>query len=66
MKGAVLSVFSLLGQLMDDERGQGMVEYGLIIALVAIAVIGVVTAMGGQLQSIFQTIVDTLTGVTGG
>jgi len=49
-----------LANLLRDEEGQGMVEYGLIIALVAIVVIAVLTAMGGSIQGIFQQIVDTL------
>ena len=49
-----------LANLLRDEEGQGMVEYGLIIALVAIVVIAVLTAMGGSIQGIFQQIVNTL------
>jgi len=41
---------------MEDESGQGMVEYVLIIALIAIAVIaflpGVATAIGNVLTNI--------------
>lgn len=43
----------LFGWLKNEESGQGMVEYGLIIALVAIVVIGVLIALGGNLNSIF-------------
>lgn len=50
----------MLKRLFRDEEGQGMVEYGLIIALVAIVVIVVLTAMGGKLQSTFQGVVDKL------
>ncbi len=47
---------------LSDEEGQGMVEYGLIIALVAIAVIAVLTTLGGSLTGTFQTIVSNLPG----
>ncbi|HNX14559.1 MAG TPA: Flp family type IVb pilin, partial [Oscillospiraceae bacterium] len=37
----------MLKKFFNDENGQGMVEYGLIIALVAVAVIVAITALGG-------------------
>ncbi|NLJ31874.1 MAG: Flp family type IVb pilin [Clostridiales bacterium] len=43
----------LFGWLKNEESGQGMVEYGLIIALVAIVVIAVLIALGGNLNTIF-------------
>lgn len=45
---------------LREEHGQGMVEYGLILALIAVVVITVLTTMGGKLQGIFQKISDTL------
>jgi pilus assembly protein Flp/PilA len=41
---------------MKSEKGQGMVEYGLIIGLVAIVVIGALIALGGGLNGIFGRI----------
>lgn len=43
----------LFGWLKNEESGQGMVEYGLIIALVAIVVIAVLMALGSNLNTIF-------------
>lgn len=54
----------MLQRFARDEEGQGLVEYGLVIALVAIAVIGVLTAMGGQLQALFNKVITTLSGAT--
>lgn len=48
------------------KKGQGMVEYGLILALVAIAVIIALTALGGQLTNIFNNIKNTLTTTAAG
>jgi len=42
--------------LMKDERGQGMAEYGLIIALVAIVVIVALTALGTKLKAKFDEV----------
>ena len=41
-----------------DESGQGMVEYGLIIALISIAAIAVLNLIGPKLTTLF-TKVDT-------
>ncbi len=37
-----------------DEEGQGMVEYGLIIALVAIVVIAALVVLGPKVANIFN------------
>lgn len=50
-----------LMKLGKNQDGQGMVEYGLIIALVAVAVIATLTLMGGQLKTLFTNILTTLT-----
>ena len=48
-------------KLMDEE-GQGLVEYALIILLVAIAVVGLLTALGTDIGSTFSTISSALSG----
>ncbi|MGE5553690.1 MAG: Flp family type IVb pilin [Betaproteobacteria bacterium] len=50
----------MLKRLFQGEEGQGMVEYGLIIALVAIVVIIFLQAMGGRLGTTFQNITNQL------
>lgn len=42
-------------------KGQGMVEYGLIIALIAIVVITAIGYIGGNLNSVFNSIANKLT-----
>jgi pilus assembly protein Flp/PilA len=46
--------------LVADEAGQGLVEYGLIIGLVAIALVGVLGTLTGALQAVFNNISRTL------
>ncbi len=41
---------------LSDDRGQGMVEYGLIIALIAVVLIGALTLLGGGLGNVFKSI----------
>ena len=40
----------------SKERGQGMVEYALILVLVAVVVIVALTVMGPVIGNIFSTI----------
>ncbi len=44
----------------ETESGQGMVEYGLLIALIAIAAIAVITLVGTGLGNNFQTVLNAL------
>ncbi len=59
----------MMKRLFRDEEGQGLVEYGLIIALVAIALIAGLTALAGNtdddgLKGIFKRTTSTLDGAT--
>ncbi len=53
-------MFNRIIGLWRDETGQGMVEYGLIIALVAIVVITVLSTMGTKLTNTFTKISNEL------
>ena len=44
-----------------EEEGQGLVEYALIIAVIAIAVIVAMIFLRGQIQNIFSNIGNNLT-----
>ncbi len=44
-----------------DDDGQGLVEYALIIAVIAIAVIVAMVFLRGQIQNIFSNIGNNLT-----
>jgi len=44
------------------ESGQGLVEYALILVLIAIVAIGVLTELGGQTSQIFTDVNCTLAG----
>jgi pilus assembly protein Flp/PilA len=48
------------------EKGQGLVEYALILVLVAIVVIAVLMLLGPIIGGVFSTINDSLSGVGGG
>jgi pilus assembly protein Flp/PilA len=53
-------MFQKLMAKMQNEEGQGLVEYALIIVLVSIAVIVALTAMGTSVSSVFNNIVTKL------
>ncbi len=57
---------NILNKVRKDESGATAIEYGLIAALVSVAAIGALTAMGGSLQSMFETVSKSLTTVAGG
>jgi len=46
--------------LVNEESGQGMVEYGLILAAIAIAVIVILNTIGGDLKNKFNAVSDNL------
>jgi len=48
-----------------DEEGASAVEYGLIIGLIAVAIIVVLGFLGNGLTSLFETANDALDGTPG-
>ncbi len=58
--------FKTLATVIKEERGATSIEYGLIAALVSVAAIGALTAMGGSLNTMFQTVSTALTTAAGG
>ena len=40
----------------NDESGASAVEYGLLVALIAVVVIGAVTAIGTKLKGTFESV----------
>ena len=44
----------------DEEKGATAVEYGLMVALIAIVIITAVTLLGGNLEALFNNIAGEL------
>lgn len=55
---ALISV--LAGLRTRAERGQTLVEYGLLLALIAIVVIAVLIVLGPTISGLFQSVNDQL------
>jgi len=51
---------AMFGSKLGNREGQGMVEYVLIIALIAIAVIAALTLLGPQISQVFTDIGEEL------
>ncbi len=51
----------LLTRLFRDEEGQGLAEYALIIALVAVVAIAGLAAFGNHLKDFFDDLVTKVT-----
>lgn len=51
---------NFLRALVKDEEGASAVEYGLILGLIAVAIVGILVIMGGSLTDIFTTASDEL------
>lgn len=52
----------LVARFMKDESGATAIEYGLIAALIAVAIIAGARSLGGALNSKFQSIASTVSG----
>ena len=60
---------TLFRRWQRGQSGQTLVEYALIIALVAIALVGTMASFGGGVDGLYgviQTVVDTLGGSSSG
>jgi pilus assembly protein Flp/PilA len=44
---------------LRSQNGQGMVEYGLLVSLVAVALVAALLALSGQLALVFDSITTT-------
>jgi|GEM_PF-237517 len=49
-----------LKQLITGEQGQGMTEYGLVLGVIAVAIIAVLITLRGQIAQLFNNAVASL------
>lgn len=53
-------MIGILKKMMVEEKGQGMAEYGLILALIAVVVITALTTMGQSINTKFGSVNTSL------
>jgi len=56
---------TLMKDLVEDQSGATAIEYGLIVALIAIAIIGSVTAMAGETNEMWSNTERDVTAAIG-
>jgi pilus assembly protein Flp/PilA len=61
MNTALAHILGIVGVLQvriegSKDRGATAVEYGLLVGLIAVAIIVAVTALGGQLSTLFTNV----------
>ena len=57
-----LTVYAMFKNMFGEEEGQDLIEYALIIALIVIAAIVGMTALGGEISGMWTTIINELPG----
>lgn len=55
----------LLKNLVVEEEGQGMTEYGLVLGVIAVAVVGILVSLRGEITDMFQSVLDDVKGRDG-
>jgi len=58
-------MFAKMIGFINDEDGATAIEYGLIAALVSVAAIGALSAMGNSLSTMFNSVASTLSSAPG-
>jgi pilus assembly protein Flp/PilA len=57
---------NFVARFVRDESGATSIEYGLIAALIAVAIIGAARALGTQIGTTFDTVVTEMQNSGGG
>ena len=66
MTGLMVSMLAFVAGVKDkmaSEKGATAVEYGLMVALIAVAIIAGVTLLGGNLQTMFNDVAGRIPAV---
>ena len=56
-----IAMQSRMQSMLKDEKGATMVEYALMVALIAVVCAVTVTSLGGTTNTTFAAVVDALT-----
>ncbi|HEX9996908.1 MAG TPA: Flp family type IVb pilin [Abditibacterium sp.] len=50
----------MLNRFFQEEEGQTLVEYGLLISLIALVVIAILSVLGNRIKNTFNTAANSL------
>jgi pilus assembly protein Flp/PilA len=60
MSELILKLRNVWNSAIEREEGQGLVEYALILVLVSIVAIAALTLIGGNVNTVLETVANTL------
>jgi Flp pilus assembly pilin Flp len=49
-------LFTIAARLREEEKGQGLAEYALILVFVSVVAIAALTALGGGISGVLDTV----------
>jgi pilus assembly protein Flp/PilA len=58
------NLLTKIKNFVREEEGASAVEYGLLVALIAVVIIGAVTALGNALSGMFTQVAGTISGAS--
>ena len=53
-------MFKTLESITRDEEGATMVEYGLLVALIALVAVAAITTLGSNLSALFNSVAGSI------
>ena len=59
----MLTMLNMINQLRQDEKGAALVEYGLLVGLIAVICVVAVTLLGQEISDAFSTIAKDLASI---
>jgi pilus assembly protein Flp/PilA len=60
MEKVISRTWLMIASLRDEEEGQALVEYALLLSLIAVASIVILQALGVQISNIFSNVNNAL------
>ncbi|WP_342387827.1 Flp family type IVb pilin [Salinicoccus bachuensis] len=57
-------MMELFKGLLMEEEGQGMTEYGLVLGLLVVVIVGAFVLFGPQIEALMKAIGDQVSGTT--
>ena len=55
-----MNLMNRMRALVVDDSGQDLIEYAMLVALIALACVVAVTAAGSKVQSVFESVVSQI------
>jgi len=55
-----MNLMNRMRALVVDDSGQDLIEYAMLVALIALACVVAVTAAGSKVQSVFEAVVSQI------